>query len=346
VNETSPQFESSGRDEIDPKRRRNFWRFMLIIGVILTAAMASMTYRVLTWRDGRIGDGRDATTYGFDLSNVTDGVVNETLVASRFPKDGQPVLRDPLHITVDEVEKRNNRFGSWNRLVTSEELVMGVEAGGEVRAYPLKYVRVHEIVHDTLGGVPIAVTYSPLGDCGVAFDRGLGEEVLDFGFSGLMYNANLVMYDKRPDAVGESLWSQLKFKAIAGPKAGQALTLLPMYFGRYKEWRQKHPATTVMVGIDAHKDKYKRDLYRDYFNAKKLKPEFAIEPLVPEPHPVNGLHRFDRIHSYLIDGQWNPVPNDVAILSGATANIHCRWFAWAAMHGDKVWQQGGTITRP
>jgi hypothetical protein len=335
VTQTAAHSEASEPDEIDPQRRRNFWRFMILIAIILAAAMFSITYRVLTWRDGRIGDGRDATTYGFDLSAVADGLVNDTFVASRFPKDGQPMLKDPLYITVEEVEKRNNRFGSWNRLLTSDELIIGVAAGGEARAYPLKFVRVHEIVNDTLGNVPIVVTYSPLGDSAVVFDRRLGGEILEFGFSGLMYNANLLMYDKRPNAAEESLWSQLKFVAMAGPKAGKALTVMPIHFGRYADWRSKYPNTTVMVGSDAYKKKYKRDIYRDYFNAKKLKPEFPIKPLVPEPDLAHGLHQFDVINSYLIDGEWKPVPNDVELVKGATASVHCRWFAWAAMHGDK-----------
>ena len=264
-------------------------------------------------------------------------MADHTLVPTRYAKDGQPVLDDPDHVTVEEVEQRNNRFGSWSRLLTSKELVIGVEASGEARAYPIKFVRMHEIVNDKLGPLPLCVTYSPLTDSVVVFDRRLGDQTLRFGYSGLVYNANLVMYDRQSDDSAESLWSQLKFEAIAGPLHGRKLQVLPMFFGRYGDWRKKHPGTTVMVGSEEHKAKYKQDPFWPYLKQEELKPEFPIEPLVDPVHPETGLRRFEIIQAYLINGRWHPFPIFVDQPTRYEANVRARWFAWAAMHGDGGW---------
>ena len=210
---------------------------MLVIGLILLAATVSLGWQIISWRMERVGDGRAVASYGFDLTGLKEGVADHTLVPTRYAKDGQPVLDGPDHVTVEQVEHRNNRFGSWSRLLTSKELVVGVEASGVARAYPIKFVRMHEIVNDTLGQLPLCVTYSPLTDSVVVFDRRLGDQTLQFGYSGLVYNANLVMYDRRSEPSAESLWSQLKFEAIAGPLSGRKLKVLPMFFCRYGDWR-------------------------------------------------------------------------------------------------------------
>ncbi len=319
---------------------------MIVVGLIMLAATVSLGWRIVQWRLDRVGDGRAIDSYGFDLSNLPEGISPKTIAATRYARDGQPVLNAPKHLTIEEVENRNNRFGSWSRLLTSKELVIGVEREGVARAYPIKFVRMHEIVNDALGEHPVCVTYSPLTDSVVVFDRRLGDEVLDFGYSGLLYNANLLLYDRQKNGGTESLWSQLKFQAIAGPRAGQALKVLPMFFGRYIDWRTKHPKTTVMVGADEHKAKYKQDVYWPYLKREKLKENFPIEPLVPEVHPKNGLRRFETILAHRINGQWRPVPIFADQPVSAEANVRARWFAWAAMHGDAGWMPAASPKQP
>ena len=105
--------------------------------------------------------------------------------------------------------------------------VIGVVVNGQARAYPVRFMIWHEIVNDTLGGVPIAVTYNFLTDSVAVFERTIGDEVHTFGESGLVYRSNLVLYDRRPGQRGESLWSQMGERAIAGPASGTPLVRIP-----------------------------------------------------------------------------------------------------------------------
>jgi hypothetical protein len=124
-----------------------------------------------------------------------------------------------------------------------QDLVLGLEHGGVVRAYPAFILNHHEIVNDSLGGVPIAITYCPLCGSGVAFRRELDGEAVEFGVSGLLHNSDLILYDR----ASESLWQQITGKAISGPHRGEVLTPVPLAMTTWVEWRTAHPATEVLV---------------------------------------------------------------------------------------------------
>ena len=96
--------------------------------------------------------------------------------------------------------------------------MLGVSIGGDARAYlDSPILEYHQIVNDTVGGVPIAVTYDPLTGAPLAWKRSVGGRTLRFGVSGLLYNSGFLLYDHET----ESLWSQFDGRAIAGPLAGK-----------------------------------------------------------------------------------------------------------------------------
>jgi uncharacterized protein DUF3179 len=99
------------------------------------------------------------------------------------------------------------------------DAVVTVVLGDDARAYPLRILVWHEVVNDTVGGTPVAVTYSPLSDSAVAFDRQVGDRTITFGTSGKLYRASLVLYDRETT----SLWPQLMGAAAAGPMKGRRL---------------------------------------------------------------------------------------------------------------------------
>jgi hypothetical protein len=144
----------------------------------------------------------------------------------------------------------------------------------------------HEIVNDVLGGVPIAVTYHALCDSAVVFDRQVRDERLDFGFSGLLYNSNLLLYDVRLQAEQESLWGQLLCRAVAGPAAAaeRRLTVLPQAVVRWADWKERYPDTTVLAPQPAFKKRYKRDPYASYYGSDTLR--FPVSPLPPATGPA------------------------------------------------------------
>ena len=111
------------------------------------------------------------------------------------PKDGIPAIDTPQFKTVSEIDDIQDR-----------EPVISLAINGDARAYPLRVLTWHEIANDTVGGVPVAVTFCPLCNAAIVFDRRLADgRVLDFGTTGKLRNSDLVMYDRQT----ESWWQQL-----------------------------------------------------------------------------------------------------------------------------------------
>jgi hypothetical protein len=221
-----------------------------------------------------VGNGHDPATYGFDLGRLL--VPPKTIAASGLPRDGLPVLDFPKIITPTQADSLHQR-ADYKYLVSGDR-VIGVCWGGHARAYPIAVMNWHEVVNDTLGGRPIAVTYSPLCDAAAVFQRQPG--VL-FGLSGLLCNSNLLMYDRRTGHREESLWSQLQARAISGPAADQGtrLQVLPCALVRWADWRVIHPETTVLDPEPPRRERYQRDPYVHDYGSDRLR--FPVDPLPP-----------------------------------------------------------------
>lgn len=148
------------------------------------------------------------------------------------PKDGIPSIDNPKFMSQDDVTK----------LVESEP-VIGLIVNGEAKAYPLQVLTWHEIVNDTIGGVPVAVTYCPLCNAAIVFDRRLDEKVLDFGTTGKLRYSDLVMYDRQT----ESWWQQFLGEAIVGELTGKQLAVLPARLESYGSFKKRRPDGLVLV---------------------------------------------------------------------------------------------------
>ena len=139
------------------------------------------------------------------------------------PKDGIPSIDDPVFVAAADVED-----------LAGTEPVISFVVGDDERAYPLQVLIWHEIVNDTVGDVPISVTFCPLCNSAVVYDRRVGDAVLDFGTTGKLRNSDLVMYDRQT----ESWWQQFTGEGIVGVYTGAALKRLPARvesFARFKE---------------------------------------------------------------------------------------------------------------
>ena len=147
------------------------------------------------------------------------------------PPDGIPPIDEPSFESADTV--------TW---LESDEPVLSLTVEGETRAYPLRVMTWHEIVNDTVAGVPVAVTYCQLCNSGVAFLREVDGRVLSFGTSGMLYADNLVMYDRQT----ESLWPQLTGQASIGVLTGQKLTAIPMGTVAWSEFHDAHANALVL----------------------------------------------------------------------------------------------------
>ncbi len=143
------------------------------------------------------------------------------------PRDAIPPIDQPRFETID-------RAGAW---LTPAEPGALVQFGGEVRFYPLAILTRHEVVNDRIGDVPIVVTYCPLCNTAISFDRRVDGEVLRFGVSGLLRRSDLVMWDDR----STSLWQQITGEGIVGELAGTELELIPTAIVSYVDVAESFP---------------------------------------------------------------------------------------------------------
>ena len=203
---------------------------------------------------------------------------------------------------------------------------------------------VKKVVNDTLGGVPILVTYSRPSESVVVFDRTVGGDVLEFGVSGLVHNANLLLFDRRDDVAQESLWSQLKFQPVAGPavERGDQLNVRPCLVTTLQKWLARHPQSTVIRGdIQYGHKRYNQNV------PPSDAPAFPIAPTPDANSRIAPLSMIDARRD--ADGQWvvTPWQRPTVRVSPTVAEIapeqfaeitqptvYARWFAWYAFHSD------------
>ncbi len=171
------------------------------------------------------------------------------ILSGGVPKDGIPAIDAPRFVAGAEITD-----------LPPTEPVIGLSIAGDARAYPIRILTWHEIVNDTVGGVPVAVTFCPLCNSGIVFDRRVGGRVLDFGVSGMLRHSDLVMYDRQT----ESWWQQFTGKGIVGAYAGTPLTMLPARIESFASFRLRFPAGRVLVPANAALRPYGRNPYVGY----------------------------------------------------------------------------------
>lgn len=228
-----------------------------------------------------IGDGNDPATYEFDISCTT--VADGSIVAGGMGRDGLHAVDNPETVAGTEVEAINEEHRG--KLLVGTDRIIGVVINGEARAYPLRLMRWHEVVNDTLGGERIVVTYSGLSDASAVWRAALRGESMHFGVSGLLFNSNTLIYDQAGSEGESSLWSQLGGQAVAGPLACSEdhLQGLPFDLALWSDWIEQHPDTDVMAPLPEFKRLYKRDPYHSYFGSQAL--HFPVDPMPPTDGP-------------------------------------------------------------
>ncbi len=179
----------------------------------------------------------------------------DRLLAGGPPPDGIPPIDDPVFESIADA-------ADW---LEDESPVMVVDVDDDVRAYPLAILTWHEIVNDVVGGVPLVVTYCPLCNSALVFERTVdtpdGEVELDFGTSGRLYQSNLVMYDRQY----RNLWTQFEGEGIIGERfLGTELTRVPAWLFGFGELRELHPDAQVLSRDTGHRRDYGRNPYIAY----------------------------------------------------------------------------------
>ena len=174
----------------------------------------------------------------------------DEIISGGPPKDGIPAIDRPRFVSPAAA-------AAW---LDPREPVIAVTVGDQARAYPLQILIYHEIVNDTLAGMPLAVTFCPLCNAALVFDRRLDGRLLDFGTTGLLRKSDLVMYDRQT----ESWWQQFTGRAIVGELDGAMLTQHPAQIVAFAEFRTGHPDGQVLSRETGHDRPYGRNPYRGY----------------------------------------------------------------------------------
>ncbi|GIW52148.1 MAG: hypothetical protein KatS3mg081_1503 [Gemmatimonadales bacterium] len=190
----------------------------------------------------------------------------EEIVPGGPPKDGIPAIDRPKFVSVQQADR-------W---LDDREPVVVVDLGGEAKAYPLQILIWHEIVNDAVGGVPVAVTYCPLCNTALVFDRRVADRILDFGTTGRLRHSDLVMYDRQT----ESWWQQATGEAIVGTYTGSKLRFLSALVVSWKTFKSTYQSGKVLSRQTGHSRPYGKNPYAGYDNPRggPISGFFSLEP--------------------------------------------------------------------
>ena len=190
-------------------------------------------------------------------------------------RDGIPPLDHPRFVSIDAAA----------RFLAPREPVIAVALGGQARAYPLQILVWHEIVNDSLAGVPIAVTYCPLCNSAIVFDRRAAGRTLTFGTTGNLRNSDLVMWDRQT----QSWWQQLEGRAIVGSLTGTQLTALDSQTLSFAEFRARYPHGDVLSRDTGFDRPYGQNPYAGYDTVPSSRPFDYGGRLDPRLEPVERV---------------------------------------------------------
>ncbi len=211
----APGRDAITRDSLDVARIRG-----LLGGFVLAALMLVLA-----------PGPADAGSLKTDTSKAL--VPLDEIISGGPPPDGIPAIDRPTFVAPAAAD-------AWLR---PKEPVLALEINGDARAYPLQILMWHEIVNDTVGGRAVAVTYCPLCNSGLVYDRVIHGQTVDFGTSGKLYKSDLVMYDRQT----HSLWAQMEGRAIVGERAGARLARVPANTIAYEDFKAAHPNGKVLL---------------------------------------------------------------------------------------------------
>ncbi len=242
---------------------------LVLMAFMLTSMLVWALYpAIMRTTNISAGDGATIESFAFDLSGLS--IDEAVVIPGMHHRNMSPVLSNPEILSVQALASRNNVHR--NKFLVSKDLVVGVTINGESRAYPLHMLHVHEIINDTLGEVPIVVSWHwPSGH--VAVHERQAEDT--FANSGLIGNGTMLMYKVSDTEGGEQLYAPLLSESVTGQK--DALKLIPSEVTSWASWFKNNPETTSIVPVEGMKKRYRKGDPRIYFGTETL--YFPVSPM-------------------------------------------------------------------
>jgi len=281
----------------------------------------------------------EQVAHNIDLNDIRQGC---------FRQDCIPSVDDPVFVSPDELID----------MLAPDSIGIGLIYKGEERFYPFPMLETHELVNDVVAGDPFLVSYCPLCGTGIVFDRRLdlpdgeaGGEAVEFGVSGMLWQSNLLMYNRASSVDQRNLWSQVLGTAVVGDRAGQELTVIPSDIMRFSDWASQYPDSQVLTtGKPA--DPYNGEYFRV---AANFAPDFdpVTSPLPPTAY-VYGVVVNDVAKAYprdtlptgtftdTIDTTRITISNEGGVVTftdetgEVIADIEGFWFSWVAAHQNTL----------
>ncbi len=304
------------------------WRWVLLLAagavLILAAWLGFRKIPTTTF---------DLTRHSVPLDQFVDGGPG---------KDGIPAILTPKFVPATDAA-----------FLHDDDRVLGLTAGTEAKAYPVKILNWHEIVNDTIGGKAVVVTYCPLCGTGMAFEAEVQGKRHTFGVSGLLYQSDLLMYDHQT----ESLWSQVGMHAVSGSLTGEKLTPMSLEHTIWRDWRTAHPSTGVLSTRTGSFRNYDRDPYEGYRDSAELffdtthvdsryHPKEWVVGIdiqgVTKAYPFTELKKVsspvtDQVNGQRVTVRFNATTRSASVIDEPgqqIPSVTAFWFAWYAFHPD------------
>jgi len=277
----------------------------------------------------------------FETDGVKHSVPLDEIRQGCFGRDCIPSVENPKFISVKEAQE----------ILDAKDIGIGLNHKGEQRFYSFNMLVTKEIVNDTIAGNPVLVTYCPLCGTGIVFDRVVNGVTQEFGVSGMLWQSNLLMYNRAEKEDDISLWSQVLGEAVLGINTGDKLEIISSDIVQFENWTSKHPETKV---LDTGKigDPYNGAYYEV---ASSFEPNFDEDssPLEPSEY-VFGLEINNQFKAYprkdILGGQTRDTFAGKNIIiekdeigtvrfyeEGKTKDLNIVtgfWFSWVAAHPE------------
>ena len=224
--------------------------------------------------DGSNGDsGGDTNQWLIPISQVRDGGPG---------RDGIPSIDNPEFLSVDEAPG----------LLADEVRVVGIKVGNEVKVYPHYILDWHEIVNDAIDSESVAITYCPLTGSAIGWNRTFNGSTTSFGVSGLLYNNNVIPFDRRTN----SNWSQLGLQCVNGQLIGERPESIDLVETNWFILRSMYPQARILSTNTGFDRDYNTYPYGDY----RTNHDNLIFPLTRDD---SRLPRKERVHAIVYENE-------------------------------------------
>lgn len=255
----------------------------------------------------------DAAPNGLSGDGFPEPLIDtDRLLQGQVP-DGIPAIDTPRFVDAGEA----------NEWLSDDEPVVVLDIDGDVRAYPVQILMWHEIVNDTVGEVPVAISYCPLCNSAVTYERRIEGRLTTFGTSGFLFNSALVMYDRET----ESLWTHFDGRAVAGVRTGVELTPISSPLLAWADFLAAHPDGKVLdVERTGHNRPYGSNPYVGYDDVGSFPFLFdgEVDDRAPAKQRVVGVNLEGTSTAWTLDAISDSAPTVTLGIVGQT-NVVLFW---------------------